>query len=117
MNRSVGKWAAALAVYVVIKEISSATLTRGAPTMPGALPASLLASAIMVGLLTVLAARVAGRGPGRVLTLSALLFVPQANNFTELLIFPLDLQAHLAPLFVLQTALLALGTALWCSTG
>jgi hypothetical protein len=111
MNGFLGKWGAALAAYVVIKQIASATLTRGAPTIPGDLPASILASAITVGLLSILSGRVAGRGPRRVLTLSALLFVPQANNFTELIIFPLDLRAHLAPLLLLQTATLALATA------
>jgi len=72
MKGFLGKWGAALAVYVVIKQIASATLTRGAPTIPGALPASIVASAITVGLLSILAGRVAGRGARRVLTLSAL---------------------------------------------
>jgi hypothetical protein len=112
MNGFLGKWTAALAVYLVVKQVASATLTRAAPTIPGALPSSILASAITVGLLTILAARVAGRGPRRVLTLFALLLVPQASNFLELIIFPLDLRTHLAPLLLLQTATLALGTAL-----
>ena len=58
-------------------------------------PGSLLASAIVVAAALVIATRLAGRGIRRALVLFALLFVPQVNNFVELLIFPLDLQARL----------------------
>ena len=105
--RGIGIWAAVFVAYVLADVLLGMTLLRGTPSAPGALPASLLASAIVVAAAVVLAPRLTGRGLRRALVLFALLFVPQVNNFVELLIFPLDLRAQLIPMLLLKVALLS----------
>jgi hypothetical protein len=107
MMRGIGIWAAVWVAYVLVDALLALVLLRGSPGTPAALPASLLANAMLVAAAAVIAPRLAGRGLRRSLTLFALLFVPQVNNFTELLIFPLDLQARLIPTLLLKVALLA----------
>lgn len=121
MKQRIGIWAAAFVAYVLTDAILSMVLLRGAPSTPGALPASLLANAIVMAAAVVLATRLTGRSLRRALVLFAVLFVPQVNNFIELLIFPLDLRAQLIPTLILKVALLSAGVAAalaaWVSPG
>jgi hypothetical protein len=119
--RGIGIWAAVFVAYVLTDVLLPMVLPRGTPSVPGALPASLPASAIVVAAAVVLATRLTGRGLRRALVLFALLFVPQVNNFVELLIFPLDLRAQLIPTLILKVALLSAVVAAaldaWVSPG
>ena len=107
MKRGIRTWAAAFAVYWVAGWLLEKLLLRGAPRVNGALPGSLLASALVVAVAVGIATRVEKRGIRRALLLFGLLSVPQGNNFVELLIFPLDLQAQLASRLLLKVALQA----------
>lgn len=107
MKHGVRIWAAALAVYWLVGVLLEWVLLRDMPAVAGALPGSLLASAIVVAAALAITPRLAGRGIRRALVVFALLVVPVVNNFVELLIFPLDLQARLVPWLLLKVALQA----------
>ncbi len=121
MMRGTGIWAAVLAAYVLADTLLAMVLLRGVPSPPGAMPAALLANAILVAAAVVIAPRLTGRGPRRALVLFGLLFVPRVNNFVEPLIFPLDLQERLIPTLLLKVALLSAVVAAaldaWVSPG
>jgi hypothetical protein len=107
MMRGIRTWAVVFVAYVLADALLAMALLRGTPGTPGALPASLLASAIVVAAAVAIATRLAGRGLRRTLVLFSLLFVPQVNNFVELIIFPLDLRAQLAATLILKVGLLS----------
>lgn len=121
MRHGIGIWAAALAVYWLVGVLLEWVLLRDLPAVDGALPGSLLASAIVVAAALAIATRLPGRGVRRGLMVFALLVVPMVNNFVELLIFPLDLQARLVPWLLLKVALQAAAVAAaldaWVSPG
>lgn len=121
MMRKLGIWAAVFVAYELTDMLLALVLLRGTPSAPGAMPASLLANAILVAAAVVIAPRLTGRGLRRALTLFALLIVPRVNNFVELLIFPLDLQARLIPTLLLKVGLLSAVVAAavdaWVSPG
>ena len=121
MMRKLGIWAAVFVAYELTDMLLALVLLRGAPSAPGAMPASLLANAILVTAAVVIAPRLTGRGLRRALALFALLVVPRVNNFVELLIFPLDLQARLIPTLLLKVGLLSAVVAAaidaWVSPG
>ena len=121
MMRGIRAWAAVFVVYWLASVLLEMVLLRGMPTAHGALPGSLLASAIVVAAALGITTRLAGRGIRRALVVFALLFVPQVNNFVELLIFPLDLQGRLIPWLLLkvalQSAVVAAALDAWAAPG